>query len=308
MSWFKRDKNKALIPPVEAPSSINRAPSSASSTAPPPSYRSSANTFVASRDGDLSDPNAYGNQYRSNSGGQSANGGHSSGGYGDMNRPNYGNTRQYSDQGYGSGDGYAQRDRYSNKNEYGSSSVVSDPYMRGERNIDADRNALFAGSASPGEGRANNFTDGPAGRPPPPPGEEQEEDVEETIKQTRFMKQDTVQSTRNALRIAREAEEVGRATLLRLGEQSGEFHTGNSFHSYLLIDSVPFFQKRLQTLSATLTFQRVMLFERRTTLTRSRSLIGPYSSRPSHLTRMRSVSHRNANARCGTGRKLMNVN
>ena len=114
-------------------------------------------------------------------------------------------------------------DRYSNRNEYGAQSVVSDPYRRGERDLDTDRNALFAGSVPQDETPRNRFYDGPTpNRPTPTPGEENEEDVEEVIQQTKFLKQDTVQTTRNALRIAREAEEVGRATLLRLGEQSGE--------------------------------------------------------------------------------------
>ncbi|KAL5534200.1 hypothetical protein ACEPAG_662 [Sanghuangporus baumii] len=212
MSWFKKNKSQPLIPPVEAPPALNRGSTSPGSTGPP-SYRSSATTYVASRDGDLTDPKAYGNTYRQNSNGPV---------YGDPNRPNYG--RQHSDQGMGYNDGSMQPppvDRYSNRNEYGATSVVSDPYRRGERDIDADRNALFAGSAPPSETPRDRFYDGPtAGRPAPTPGEENEEDVDEVIQQTRFLKQDTVQTTRNALRIAREAEEVGRSTLLRLGEQS----------------------------------------------------------------------------------------
>ncbi|EJD03920.1 synaptosome-associated proteinsynaptosomal-associated protein 25 [Fomitiporia mediterranea MF3/22] len=175
MSWFKKDKNKSLIPPVDAAPPA-RAPSSASSSAPP-SYRSTTNTYIASRDGDLSDPRAHGKSYG-----------------------------QYS---------------YKNRNEYGVQGGVSDPYARGERDIDTDRNALFAGSAPPSEGRTNNFYDGPpSNRPAPQPGQETEEDVDEVINKTRWLKQDTVQTTRNALRVAREAEETGRATLLQLGDQS----------------------------------------------------------------------------------------
>jgi len=54
----------------------------------------------------------------------------------------------------------------------------------------------------------------------PAPGEENEEDVEGIKKQTKFVKQDSVNSTRNALRIAREAEETARNTINRLGSQS----------------------------------------------------------------------------------------
>lgn len=200
---------------------MNRAPTSGSSA--PPSYRSTANTYIPSRDGDLSDPKAYGNMqdsYRQDSGGHGGNG--AGGRYGD--RPSYANSRMPSDDGYGSGNSAppTRQQQYRSRNEYGVTGGVSDPYARGERDIDADRNALFSGSA-PAEGRSNSFRDGPAGgRPPPMSGQEEEEDVEETIKNIRSVKQDTVSSTRNALRIAREAEETGRATLLRLGEQSGK--------------------------------------------------------------------------------------
>ena len=53
--------------------------------------------------------------------------------------------------------------------------------------------------------------------------EENDEDVEGIKKQTRWVKQESVNSTRNALRMAREAEETARGTLGRLGDQSGMF-------------------------------------------------------------------------------------
>ena len=55
----------------------------------------------------------------------------------------------------------------------------------------------------------------------PAPGEENEEDVEGIKQQIRATKQESVNSTRNALRLAREAEETARGTLLKLGDQSG---------------------------------------------------------------------------------------
>jgi len=55
----------------------------------------------------------------------------------------------------------------------------------------------------------------------PPPEEGGDDDVEGIKQQTRFIKQESVQSSRNALRLAREAEETARNTLVRLGEQSG---------------------------------------------------------------------------------------
>ncbi|TFY75763.1 hypothetical protein EWM64_g8246 [Hericium alpestre] len=53
-----------------------------------------------------------------------------------------------------------------------------------------------------------------------PVQEETDEDVEGIKQQTRFLKQDSVNSTRNALRLAREAEETARNTVNRLGDQS----------------------------------------------------------------------------------------
>ena len=49
--------------------------------------------------------------------------------------------------------------------------------------------------------------------------EEEEEQVNATKQEIRFIKQQDVASTRNALRIAEQAEEVGRDTLARLGMQ-----------------------------------------------------------------------------------------
>ena len=51
----------------------------------------------------------------------------------------------------------------------------------------------------------------------------EDEEVEGIKQQTRFIKQESVNSTRNALRVAREAEETARATLSKLGDQSGMF-------------------------------------------------------------------------------------
>jgi hypothetical protein len=58
----------------------------------------------------------------------------------------------------------------------------------------------------------------------PAPGEENDEDVEGIKKQTKYVKQESANSTRNALRLAREAEETARNTLSRLGDQSGTFN------------------------------------------------------------------------------------
>jgi len=60
------------------------------------------------------------------------------------------------------------------------------------------------------------FFDGPS-FPADPQGEEDEEGIKQ---QTRFVKQDTVASSRNALRLAREAEETALNTVNRLDDQS----------------------------------------------------------------------------------------
>lgn len=54
--------------------------------------------------------------------------------------------------------------------------------------------------------------------------EEEEEDVQAMKQEIRFMKQQDVSSTRNALRVAAEAEETGRSTLARLGAQGERIH------------------------------------------------------------------------------------
>ncbi|KAG5653079.1 hypothetical protein H0H81_002459 [Sphagnurus paluster] len=105
------------------------------------------------------------------------------------------------------------------RDKYSRSNTVGDIYSRGGAQLDQDRNELFAGynAQKAGSGR---FFDGPQPGRQPNPGEENEEDVEGIKQQTRFVKQESVNSTRNALRMAREAEETARNTLTRLGDQS----------------------------------------------------------------------------------------
>ena len=105
------------------------------------------------------------------------------------------------------------RDRYQRNN-------AVDVYSRGQGNLDSDRRELFSGH-NPDKASTGRFTyDGPT-LSEPAPGEEKEEDVEGIKQQTRFVKQESVNSTRNALRMAREAEETARNTINRLGSQSG---------------------------------------------------------------------------------------
>ncbi|KAG1864168.1 hypothetical protein DFJ58DRAFT_772913 [Suillus subalutaceus] len=157
MSFFKR-KEKNLIPPLQPASDGLRG--SSRSTSSLPSYKSSASTYVASRDG----PDPY----------------------------NVMNTRTQSQNSYDNYDAY-------------NATAGKTPDVEGDRN----RNELFAGYKPQGK----------TGKEPSP-GEENEEDVEGIKQQTRFMKQESVNSTRNALRLAREAEETAGNTIGKLGDQS----------------------------------------------------------------------------------------
>jgi hypothetical protein len=163
MSFFRR-KDQNQIPPVQPE---QKGPSSLS---PAPSYRSTATTYNASRDGDL-----YGNDKSSYN-------------------------QQPSSGGYGGGGGY-------------------DPSRGGAP--DPNRSELFSGY-NPERAGQNRFT--ASDRRPelrePAPGEEGEEDVEGIKQQTRATKQESLNSSRNALQLAREAEKTARGTLLKLSDQS----------------------------------------------------------------------------------------
>lgn len=123
-----------------------------------------------------------------------------------------------------------QNDEYSApiNDRYNRNKPVGDRYTRGEGQLDEERNELFSGYNAEKVGAGGRFFDGPPPRKEPAPGEEDEEDVEGIKQQTRFVKQESVNSSRNALRLMREAEETARGTLGRLGDQSGRsFHVSN---------------------------------------------------------------------------------
>jgi hypothetical protein len=105
-------------------------------------------------------------------------------------------------------------------NKYRRNADVGDAYSRGAAHLEQDRNELFAGY-NPAKSGSGRFFDGPS-MPDRAPGEENEDDVEGIKQQTRFVKQESVTSTRNALRLAREAEETALNTVNRLGDQSGK--------------------------------------------------------------------------------------
>ncbi|SGY37740.1 BQ5605_C003g01878 [Microbotryum silenes-dioicae] len=106
------------------------------------------------------------------------------------------------------------RDRFAKKNP-----------GRGEANPEA-RNELLAGAPHPQQQQQPNSSRpygggayGVDGREDDQPLDEDEE-VEGIKQQMRFVKQESLASSRNAVRIAREAEETARATLDKLGDQS----------------------------------------------------------------------------------------
>lgn len=105
------------------------------------------------------------------------------------------------------------RDRYNRNNG------VGDPYSRGNARLEDDRDELFSGYDR-NKPSANRFYDGPPAGREPAPGEENEEDIEGIKRQIRYVKQESATSTRNALMLARQAEDTARATLDRLGTQS----------------------------------------------------------------------------------------
>ncbi|KAG9044691.1 Protein transport protein S9 plasma membrane t-SNARE [Tulasnella sp. UAMH 9824] len=193
MSWFRRKDAPQIPEPTPSLSQPNVLRRGDRDTSPnPPSYRTSnANTYNRSRDGD-----PYAADLKS-------------GGY--NNQP----TSTYQ----------TGQDRYAR------SAGVGDPYSRaGAGNLDADRNELFSGynpERSAGQNRfANRPGESGSGRfggwqdRTPQNQEEQDEDVEQIKADTRKLKDDSLQSTRNALRLAREAEETARLTLNKLGDQS----------------------------------------------------------------------------------------
>lgn len=153
------------------------------------------------------------------------------GGYG----PNqYGNSGGYGSDRFGNGP--APASRYGPGGYGGLGSI--DP--NDNAGTDANRQALFGDAPERLQQQQQN------GPPPPytdPYGgsnneyntsmyqerqltaEEQEEEEVQAIKQEmRFVKQGDVASTRNALRVAAQAEEVGRETLARLGAQGERIH------------------------------------------------------------------------------------
>jgi hypothetical protein len=205
MPFWKRE-DKYAIPAVEEPSSNRpgsiRSNVSTATNSSLPSYKSSASTYVPSRDGDLYNNSGYN---RSNSG------------YGSNEKAGYGGGG-----GAPANDGQPPSDPYASRDPYSRNKPITDAYSRGEADLSQDRAELFSGykPSGGGGGGSGRFFDGPQLSKQPVEGQEDDEDVEGIKTQTRFVKGESVNSTRNALRMAREAEETARNTLGRLGDQS----------------------------------------------------------------------------------------
>jgi hypothetical protein len=204
MSWFKRNKNE--IPPVDdshnynprldrnAAAGANTTPGTATGVSQPGKsdayYRASNSTYNASRDRDL---------YNTPSAPSAPTG----------------------------ADPYVRRQ------------IGMDPYKlqgRHPAGVEQDRAELFSGYDPKARASGPRAAYGGAGRDitsgdddiTAGDGEgeqtqamDSEEEVEAIKKDIRWTKQETVGSSRNALRMAREAEETARNTLLKLGDQSG---------------------------------------------------------------------------------------
>jgi len=134
-------------------------------------------------------------------------------------------------------DPYATRDPSANRDPYASRSNQPPPPRpspgpRGYSNEsqDSNRNALFGNRPPPAQTDAYGRSRSPyGGTAEPEPdrydeyqqqAENDDEDVEAIKQEIRFTKQNSLASTRNAIRIASEAEETGRNSLSRLGAQS----------------------------------------------------------------------------------------
>jgi len=153
----------------------------------------------------------------------------------------YGQTGGYGSDPYGGGS--SGQSRYGAGGYGGLGRTNSNDTM----STDAGRNALFGDAAQraantppqnlPPTGGDNSYsntggydsTEMPGGYGAGPPREltaeeQEEEDVQAAKQEIRFIKQQDVASTRNARRIAEQAEQTGRETLARLGAQGERIH------------------------------------------------------------------------------------
>lgn len=148
---------------------------------------------------------------------------------------------------------------------------------------DAYREALFSGM--------QQQTQVPRARQYGYEGRDKEEDFDEDdeiegIRQgMRETKMDSLASTRNALRLAREAEENAHGTIARLADQSGESESKKSELRHSRPSVANFHQSHSQILSVTSTLPRPTHSAQRTRQQSSRSSTAPSSVQRSCGTR-----------------------
>ncbi|KAG0199008.1 Protein transport protein S9 plasma membrane t-SNARE [Mortierella sp. GBA30] len=164
-----------------------------------------------------------GNSYGSNRPAETGYGGNSAGGYGGNS---YGNNNSYGQQN-GGGHGGSQRpgQSYGQQQSYGGQYNQQQQYG-GQHSP----NQGYGGSSRPGQyGQSNQYGGQYQGynnynqygdQQQVAPGQETEEDVTRVSQQIRDVRQESVQSTRNALRALQEADESAGRTMQQLGEQS----------------------------------------------------------------------------------------
>jgi hypothetical protein len=206
---------------------------------PPPRYNGGGNYWNDNRYGG---DNKYGPPQGGYGGGGGGYGGYGGGGGGGYSGGNQG---YGSDRYGGGGGGYSSQGNPSGASRYGSGGYggLGRTVSNDTTTTDDNRDALFGGAAQrvqqqqqqqssvrPGAYGDNSYGDnssqgyGAYQDRQLTAEEEEEEDVTATKQEIRFMKQQDVSSTRNALRVATEAEETGRNTLARLGAQGERIH------------------------------------------------------------------------------------
>src|SRR5271170_4462473 len=126
-------------------------------------------------------------------------------------------------------DPYASRGYQQPQPPPSSSRPTAGPRGYSNESVDVNRNALFGNRPPPPQSNAYSRSRAPYGGASNEPdrfneyqeqAQDDDEDVEAIKQEIRFTKQESLSSTRNAIRIASEAEETGRNTLTRLGTQS----------------------------------------------------------------------------------------
>lgn len=154
--------------------------------------------------------------------------------------------RYQSQGGYGQGGGYGSDPYGSSSSRPGGYGGLGRSNSQDTMGTDAGRNALFGDAATraaqnqgapPQYGNDNSYSntggygsnDMPGGYGAEPDreltAEEQEDqDVQAAKQEIRFIKQQDIASTRNARRVAEQAEATGRETLARLGQQGERIH------------------------------------------------------------------------------------